>query len=323
MKSASAIRIGLLGALALAAAGCIHVNLPTLRPQPFEERVVLGESGPKILLLDVDGTLSESGEAGTFGLGGRASIVSRVRQQLDLAREDPEVRALIVRIHSPGGTATASEILYEELVRFKEATEVPVVAQLMGVAASGGYYVAMAADRVRAYPTTVTGSIGVIFAGVNLSGLMQKVGVADQTLTSGPFKDAGSPLRPMTDAERAQLQSVLDDLFGRFLEVVERGRPSLSRERIEALADGRIYSAEQALAEGLVDVVGDLPGAVDDARQSAGLDEARVIVYQRPGELRENLFSPRGQIRAPGATSWLPGGAGEPGFWYLWWPGGP
>lgn len=317
----------LLLAVGLASSGCLTVQVGRGKPEPLVEKVVFGERGRKILLLDVDGMLSEQSQSGTLGMGGRESVVARVREQLERAARDGQIEALIVRVNSPGGTATASEILHQEIARFKRDADVPVVAQLMGVAASGGYYVAMAADTVRAYPTTITGSIGVLFAGVNVSGLMDKLGVTDQTLTSGAFKDAGSPLRPMTEAERTQLTSVLEDLFERFLDVVAEGRPGLSRDEIARLADGRIFSARQALEAGLVDAIGDLPSAVEAAKEKAGLEQARVVVYHRPHELRENLFSPGASALAP------PFGAGpgvapaallpRPAFLYLWWPGEP
>jgi protease-4 len=213
-------------------------------------------------------------------------------------------------------------MLYREIQRFKAQRKVPVVAQLMGVATSGAYYIAMAADTVLAYPTTVTGSIGVIFAGVNLVGLMEKLGIENQTLTTAPYKDAGSPLRRLTPAERTQLQSVLDDLHARFRAVVEAGRPGLPPHRVADLADGRIYSATQALSNGLIDGITDLPGAISEARRRAGLEEARVIVYHRHGAGRQNLYT-----QAPGpAPSWLSpvsllGPMPRPTFLYLWWPG--
>jgi len=313
------IAVGLAGLLALFATGCINLDLGAFQTRPLEERVIFGEEGPKILLMDLAGTISETGDSGAFGVGDRESTVSRVRQQLEIASEDDEVKALLLRINSPGGTANASEIVYQEIMRFRSERKIPVVAQLMGIAASGGYYVAMAADTVRAYPTSVTGSIGVIFAGVNLSALMEKVGIENQTLTTGSFKDAGSPLRPMSEEERAQLGSVLDDLYERFLHVVEEGRPDLTRDRLEVLADGRIYSAPQALENGLIDAIGDLPGAVDEAKSRAGLSEARVVVYQRPGELRENLFSPKSLAGIDPRMRLLEALAG-PSFLYLWGP---
>jgi protease-4 len=300
--------------------GCISVDLPSLGTGPLEETVVDGEDGPKILMIDVSGTLTAHAEAGRFGLGGRESPTARLREEIDLALEDDEIAALLLRIDSPGGTVIASEMLYREVRRFKEKTKRPVVAQMLGAGTSGAYYVAMAADQVRAYPSTVTGSIGVIIAGINFSGLMERFGVANQTITTGPFKDAGSPLRPMRPEERAQLESVASDLFDSFLDVVEAGRPKLTRARIEELADGRVYSAGQALALGLVDGLGDLPEAVDATKEAARIQgDARVIVYHRPGEIPENLFW-AGSSLSPAAQPFDWASLPDPAFLYLWTP---
>ena len=221
---------------------------------------------------------------------------------------------LVVRPGDATETVAAWKLALEETKR-------PVVAQLMGAGTSGAYYVAMAADEVRAYPTTVTGSIGVIIAGINVSGLMERFGVADQTITTGPFKDAGSPLRPMRPEERAQLESVARDLFGSFLDVVEAGRPKLARARIEALADGRVYSGPQALESGLVDALGDLPEAVEAAKKASGIaGEARVVVYHRPGQEPEGLFW-ASAAAPPAAPSLDPSELAGPSFLYLWSPG--
>src|SRR5262245_29328333 len=208
---------------ALGAVGCISINLPFPGTGPLEESVVDGKSGPKILMIDVSGALTTRPDSGRFGLGGRESPTALMREQIDRALEDAQIAALLLRIDSPGGTVIASEMLYREVRRFKAKTGRPVIAQMLGAGTSGAYYVEMAADQVRAYPATVTGSIGVIIAGINVSGLMERFGVADQTITTGPFKDAGSPLRPMRPEERAQLASVADDLFDTFLDVVEAG----------------------------------------------------------------------------------------------------
>ena len=321
-------RRSILGALARCLAlaplttACVSVELPGGVPQPLMETTVFGESGPKILMLQVDGVLSDEPESTWYGLR-RESPVARMREELDRARRDSEIAAVLLRIDTPGGTVTASDLLYREILRFKHDRGLPVVAELMGIATSGGYYVAMSADAVVAHPTTVTGSIGVLFAGVNFSGLMAKFGVADQTLTSGAFKDAGSPLRPMRPDERAQLQSVIDDMYQRFLEVVRQGRPRLSAEDVARLADGRIYSAPQALANGLVDRVGDVEEAVDVARERAGIGQARVVTYHRPREYRKNLYTAEIPVEAP-LVDWpaprlhIP----QPAFLYLWAPGG-
>jgi protease-4 len=239
-----------------------------------------------------------------------------------MAAKDRAVKAVVLRIHSPGGTATASEILYGEIQRFKAKKQVPVVAQLMGIATSGAYYAAMAADSVYAHPTTVTGSIGVIFMGVNVSGLMDKLGVADQTITTGPYKDVGSPLRRMTPEDRALVQGVLNDLYQRFVQVVATGRPQLPAARVSALADGRIYSATQAQANGLIDGIADLPNTIDETRRRAGLEEARVVSYHRRREWRDNLYTlPQGWGTLTLEPTTLLNLLQAPTFAYLWWPG--
>lgn len=312
----------LLLASALAATGCVSIRVFDVAPRPLTESVVHGRAGPKILLVEIDGALSEVPESDALFGASEESMIARLREQLDKAREDEEIRALLLRVNSPGGSVTASDILYRELRRFKQQRGLPLVAQLMGVAASGGYYVAMAADRVLAYPTTVTGSIGVIFVGLEFSGLMQKLGIADQTLTTGAFKDAGSPLRPMSEAERAQLQSVLDQMHARFVEVVVEGRPDLGPEQVAALADGRIFSAGQALEAGLVDGIGDLHDAIAEAQRLAGIRRSRVVTYHRPREWVKNVYArsplPRElTIRLEPPLPLL----ARPGFLYLWAPG--
>ena len=316
------LRAALASALLLATNGCVTVELPSSGRGKLEERVLSGERGPKIALVDLSGTLGLSARAGLLGLTAGESSVARLREELERAARDEEVAAVVLRIDTPGGTVIASEVLYGEVARFKRKTGRPVVAQLMGIAASGGYYVAMASDWVQAYPATITGSIGVVMLGFNVSGLMEKVGVSSQTFTSGPFKDAGSPFRPMTEPERAQIDSVIRDLFAGFLDVVERGRPKLPRAQIERLADGRVYSGRQALEAGLIDALGDLEQAIEHAKQTAGVaGESRVVVYRRPRERAENLFSAvSGPLTADAAAAQLRGALAESSFLY-WWPG--
>lgn len=314
------LRSACLLALLLAATACVSVEVPLFSGGGrLEERTLSGKRGPKILLVDLSGTLGLRASSGLLGLPAGESAVARMREELERAARDDEIAALVLRIDSPGGTVIASEILHGEVARFKRETGRPVIAQMMGIAASGGYYVAMAADRVQAYPATITGSIGVIMLGFNASGLMQKLGVGYQTFTTGAFKDAGSPFRPMTEPERSQIDSVVRDLFTDFLDVVARGRPRLARAEIERLADGRIFSARQALAAGLIDGIGDLEQAISQAKQAAGVaGEARVIAYRRPGERAENLFS---AATAPlPAEEQLRGVFAESSFLY-WWPG--
>jgi protease-4 len=307
---------------ALLALGCITINIPSGEIDPLVETVVDGEGDAKVLLLEIDGMITESSDvANLFGTLNEG-MVGRIREELDRARADDQVKAVVVRINSPGGTVTGSDLLYDEIQRFKQERKVPVIAQLMGTAASGGYYVALAADEIHAERTTVTGSIGVIFSGINIAGLMEKFGVENQTITSGKFKDAGSILRRMRPEERAQLQSVIDDLYARFVEVVKAGRTKLTSDQIRALADGRIFSATQAKQAGLVDEIGSLDASLRRARERAGLASASVVTYHRPREYENNYYT-RGPTHREALLDLWPEALpiSGPAFLYLWAPG--
>lgn len=305
--------------------GCIlytPIDLGSLGgPGEFRETVLQGTSGPKIVLVEISGVISDAEERSTFAFAERPSIVTETKNVLERAADDDDVAALLLRINSPGGSVSASDTLYHEIKAWKQANHKPVFAFFNGMSTSGAYYLAMAADRVIAHPAAVTGSIGVIMPGLSIEGLMDKYGVADQTLTSGPYKDAGSLFRDMRPEERKQLQSVIDDLFGRFTAVVAEGRPALDAEKIRTLADGRVYSAQQALAAGLVDELGYLDDAVSQVEKKVGATESRVVSYHRANSLHENVYS-----RAPDfsvdalalALASLKRSALAPGFYYLW-----
>jgi protease-4 len=303
--------------------GCSVISLDlTPRIRPLEEETVEGRGDAKVLLLDVSGFLSDETPSGVLTIGTpppRVPMLVRLREELKKAAADPKVRALVVRINSPGGTVTASDIIFHELEAFKRTSGRPVVAALMDVAASGGYYVALAADTIVAHPTTVTGSIGVIMISLNAEGLLQKVGVDAAAIKSGERKDMGSPFRQLTPEERAIFQSVIDELHRQFVaKLVDRRRiaPAIAA----GLADGRIYTAEQALGHRLVDRVGYIPDALEVARRAAGVDEARVVVYKRPREYRATYYA-RAQTEA-GTFEMLSRlvGLGGPKFLYLWAP---
>lgn len=309
-----------LGLLAAATLACSLDLSPFPRTAPFEETRILGEAGPKLVLIEVEGIISEGTERGPLGIPA-PGLLARTREALDRAARDDEVAGLVLRIRSPGGTVAASETLHHELTRWKQQQGKPVIAYLQGLATSGGYYAAVAADGIVAHPTTVTGSIGVVMLGLNLAGLMEKIGVADQTLTSAPFKDAGSPLRPMQEAERAHLRGILDDLHERFRDVVLAGRGDLNAARLDTLADGRVFTARQALDSGLIDAIGHLEEAVARAEQRAGIPSSRLIVYHRPGAYRGSVYG-RGPLPPVQVVdvNLLPPGPWrlEPGFYYLW-----
>jgi protease-4 len=306
--------------------GCTCFSIPLMeRDRELDETVVSGKGRDKILLMDISGTISSKEKRGAISFRSEDSIVSRVREELTRAAEDSRIKGLIVRINSPGGTVTASDIIYTEIKRFKEETKVPVVAAITELAASGGYYVAVAADTIVAHPTSVTGSIGVIAVKFNAQGLMEKIGVVDETFTAGDKKDLFSPMRPVTAEERDIIQTMLNSFHQRFKDLVRTGRPSLTAADIDRLADGRVYTADQALANKLVDEIGYLDDAIATVKKGAGIKDARVVMYHRPWGYKNNIYS---QLIRPEVEninlinldlSWLLGEAGLH-FMYLWAP---
>ena len=301
--------------------GCITVNLLPM-PGPLEEKQLSGEGSSKILLLEVTGLISSHQQSQFMEA---PSLVSDFKEQLTRAADDPNIKAVVLRVNSPGGTVTASDVLYHEVRMFKEKRKVPVIVWIMDVGASGAYYLAVAGDRIVAHPSSVTGSLGVIMLTVNASGLLEKIGVEATAVTSGPRKDMGSPFRPMTDEERQIFQGVINSFYERFLTVIGEGRSNLSADQVRELADGRIYTGEQAKALGLVDSVGYLEDAIELAKEQADLTEARVVTYRRPGEYRHNIYSQ--YVTSGGA--WPPLNnldlmslirGGTPQFMYLWMP---
>lgn len=314
----------LIGALLFT--GCTCISIPLMeRDQSLRETVVSGEGRNKILLLDISGPITSKERRGAFSFQSEVSIVSRVREELEKAARDKRVKGLIVRINSPGGTVTASDIIYKEINKFREEKKVPVIACMMELATSGGYYVAVAAESIVAHPTSVTGSIGAIAVKLNAQGLMEKIGVVDETVTAGDKKDLFSPLRPATEEEKAIIQSMLNTFHERFKDLILQARPSLTREELNQLADGRVFTADQAREKKLIDEIGYLDDVVGMVKRKAGIDEARVVMYHRPRGYKNNLYS---QMVSPDLESInlinidLSGMLGDTGlhFMYLWTP---
>lgn len=200
-------------------------------------------------------------------------------EQIHDFRDSGSIKAIILRIDSPGGGVGPSQEIYSEVRKL--ATEKPVIVSMGSVAASGGYYIAAPAERLFANPGTITGSIGVIMSFANYQDLMEKVGVKNQVVKSGKFKDTGSGSRPFTEAEKELVQSLIDDVHAQFVEAISLGR-KLPAAQVAQLADGRIYSGRQALEVGLVDELGNLQDAIAYAAELTGLGDDPSLVYPRP-----------------------------------------
>ncbi len=254
--------------------------------------------GDRVAIIRVEGVIADARE---------------VIEQLHRYRDLRSVKAVVLRINSPGGAVAPSQEIYQEVLKFRRETRKPVIASLGSVAASGGYYIAAASDRIVANPGSITGSIGVILQIPNLGGLLQKVGIRTTVIKAGENKDLGSITRDLTEAERRILQAVMDDVHGQFIEAVAAGR-RLDRARVEPLADGRIFSGRQALGLGLVDELGDLPDAIERAGKLVDLpDRPKVIEQRRRRSWIWDLLT-----ESLGAV--LPGGGTTPpmGIQYLW-----
>jgi protease-4 len=312
---------------ALLLTGCFNglMITPTYVGGAIKETVMIDPQGcwcrNKVAVIDVDGMIMNC--RGNSLLGSSENPVSLFREKLDAAADDKRVKAVVLRINSPGGAVTASDIMYQDLVAFRHKTGKPVVACLMDVAASGGYYLAMGCDWIYAHPTTVTGSIGVIMSLYNASGLFAKIGVATNPIKSGPNKDIGNPGRDMTPEERAILQGMVNSFYDQFVKVVALGR-KLPEDQVRSLADGRVFTGAEAQKLGLVDEVGYLENALATARKLACIDDAKVVAYDRCNGYRGSIYA--GLPNIPSQINVkldLPGLSNSSGaaFMYLWEPG--
>lgn len=238
-----------------------------------------------VAVVYVDGTIQGGQGGGLFGEGGAYS--EQIVRWLRRAEEDRSVKAVVLRVDSPGGGVTPSDEIRNQVVKL--AKKKSVVASFGSLAASGGYYVSAPATKIVANETSITGSIGVITIVPNLQGLLEKLGVETYIFTSGPHKDETSGLRPLTEEDREVLQILVDEAFARFVQVVSEGR-GMSAEAVRKLADGRVYTGKQARAAGLIDEIGDLPEAIRLAAELGGIrGEPRVVRYRSGGGVFSGL----------------------------------
>ena len=313
----------LIVSLIILISGCApHFHLDFMGKERLEEVVLIkSQAKEKVLILDVSGIISSTVNPGLFAR--ESDILSKVYYRLEKAAEDKRVKAVILRLDTPGGEATASDILYNEILKFKQKNKIPVVGLMMGVAASGGYYIASACDYVIAHPSTVTGSIGVISIFPNLEELFSKIGIKMNVIKSGEMKDSGSAFRDMTEEEKKIFQAVIDEFYQRFLEVVHlRRKDNLSLEEIRKLADGRIYTARQALELKLIDEVGYFDSALQKSLSLASLKDANVIAYTYYPTRKTNIYATNLEnpslFESTKIENLLP--YLKSGFYYLWLP---
>jgi len=306
--------------------GCAgpRIKLFSDASDPLQEMTLEGTGKDKILMIPVTGVITDVSERTLMRT--TPSVVQEVVSHLRLAEKDDRVKAVVFKIDSPGGNTTASDILYHEIAAFKARTGKKVVVSMMNLAASGAYYISLPADVIMAHPTTVTGSVGVILMRPEMSGLMQKIGVDVQVNKSGDNKDMGSPFRSATTEEDLMLQDLTDTLGKRFIGLVKKHR-DINDTRLDAVADARIFLADDALEIGLVDRIGYLPDAVEAAKRIAELDDAaRLVTYRRTRYPDDNIYNSFTSAAHVDTAPLLDMGpinellSLEAGFYYIWPP---
>jgi len=311
-------------------AGCgqtaFHIELvPTNRQ--LQETQIQRDAGlfvsDKIAIIDVDGLLANRHKGGWMRSG--ENPVSLFIEKLDKAAADRSVKAVVLRLNSPGGTVAASDIMYHHLMEFRRQTGKPVIACVLGIGCSGAYYIACGCDGIIAQPSGVVGNIGTVFQTFSVAGTMEKIGVKAVTIKSGELKDMASPLHDLSDEEHEVLQGITEHLSGQFFEVVRKGRKTIDEHKIAELSDGRVFTAQQALQQGLIDKVGYMDDGIKWAKEIAGVKKTRVVIYHRPSNYKPNAYglaTAGADGLGPMVNLELPDWLDSPGaqFLYLWQP---
>ncbi len=321
--------------LCLALAGC---GIPSFLITPVQNTRALAEetvedgkglNSGKIAIIQIEGMLIDAPKGGF--LQGTENSLSLFTQQLNQAEKDQSVKAVVLRINSPGGTVTTSDTMYEMLVRFKEKTHKPVIASTQEICASGAYYLACAADKIVAHPTSLVGSIGVIFQTIEFKDLLDHWGIHAGAVVSGPLKEMGSPFKHATGNETTVMQTMVDQYFLRFTKVVrdhrplkEQGPPQPMPGDYSGVFSGRVFTGEDAVKLGLADQTGLLQDALALARQIAHAPNAAIVIYRRPHGYGGSIYAHQDplqpmtntlQLSLPGSGQYL-----TTGFYYLWQP---
>jgi protease-4 len=274
---------------------------------------------PKVAIIDVDGLLVDANLAGPYSMG--ENPVDLLREKLDAVAADRQICAVVVRINSPGGGVTASDVMFHELQAFRQRTGKPVVAYLLEMSTGGAYYLATAADAIYAHPTTITGGVGVILNLYNLQDTMAQISIFSQPIKAGELIDMGTATRELTEQARQLLQQMADEFHQRFRELVVARRPGVKVDDPTTF-DGRVFTATQAAERGLVDRVGYLEEAIREAQTRAGQGEVRVVMLRRPNDPARAPYAvtsnnpPQGRwspISLPGLER-----SRLPTFLYLW-----
>ena len=319
------MRFVLCCSLLLLVAGCGSPSLlitPVSNTSDLKQiSVVPGDRSAKIAIIEVEGMLLDERSGGL--LLPSENPLSMFIQELDAAACDDSVKAVVLRVNSPGGSVTTSDTMYDALLRFRAKTHKPVIAAAQELDASGAYYVSCGADKIVANPTSIVGSIGVIFETFDLEGTLDKLGAKSEAIKSAPLKDMASPFRHLTPEAREIMQGMVDEYYARFKNVVMTNRGIKDSATFSLVTDGRVFSGQRAVELGLADQVGRLNDAIDLAAKMGGAPGGEVIMYKRPygysGSIYATTSTPEPMsrdltLKLP-MSSWLPDG-----FYYMWQP---
>lgn len=284
----------------------------------YTEELIQGKGRKKVVCIEAFGIISLAKDSSGFFR--EPGLATRIIKQIDEAEKDDNVIAILLLVDSPGGGVTASDIIYERLLKFKSSKKGrKVVALFRDIAASGGYYISAAADKIVAHRTTITGSIGVILSSYNVKELGEKIGIKDVTIKSGKYKDILNPFRDASPEEIQMLQNVVNDLYNRFVSIVSRSR-GMNTDEVRKFANGSIFSAPHALTLGLIDEIGGFDSTVNLLKELTGTKKFKVVRYKKALTFFEIMMSGMNanpKIDLPFPDRWK---SQTPGFKYLWQP---
>ncbi|MFC1497199.1 signal peptide peptidase SppA [Verrucomicrobiota bacterium] len=316
------------GLVVICLSGCMMVDLSSLMTGELKEITLTKSKGwgvsDKILLLDISGVIVGKSDGGLLSDSG--CTPDYVKAALNKAVKDPNIKAIVLRIDSPGGEVSAIDNISHEIKQIKNKTKLPVYSMIMGLGCSGGYHAACAGDRIYAQPSATVGSIGVILSIPKIAKLADKIGLEMVIVKSGNMKDIGNMFRDLTPEESEVLQLMITEHYHQFMDWIIDSRPALkSRDQLKPIADGRIYTSAQALEHKLIDRIGYLDDAIADIKTAAKLNKYMLVTYSYRSSEDANIYSPVSQrgpaqfnmvniplpIRMPSA---------KPGFYYLWQP---
>ena len=271
----------------------------------------------RILLVPIEGVIS-SNRGSSLLSSGTDYNQDLILASLDSAKDDESIKGIILEVDSPGGGVYESAQVYDKVMEVKKARKIPVIAVMKSMAASGGYYISCASDKIYASQETITGSIGVIMSSLNMSGLFDKLGIQNQTIKSAAHKDIGSTSRPMTEEEKAILQNYINSAYGRFVDIVAKGR-KMTKDQVLPLADGRIYDGVQAKAAGLVDEIAYPDQAYAAFEKQLGHEDMEIFTHST-GLSLDSLAYPfmKGQSKEEVLAKELEKGLASPKASYLY-----